>query len=194
MLNEGQRMVRETARQFARRELAPGAAARDREHRFPREAIAAPGELGLMGMMVPEEFGGAGVDAVAYALAVAEIAAAAGAASTIMAVHNGLVCMPLAKAGTAEQKDRFLAPLAAGRHLGCFCLTEPEAGSDAAAIRTRARRDGDRYILDGSKQLITSGGSANTALVFAGPIRRRARRGCQPSSCRPPRPATASPG
>lgn len=167
MLNEGQRMVRETARQFAQRELAPGAAARDREHRFPAEAIAAAGELGLMGMMVPEEYGGAGVDAVAYALAITEIAAADGAASTIMAVHNGLVCMPLVARGTAEQKERFLKPLAAGKHLGCFCLTEPEAGSDAAAICTRARRDGDRYILDGSKQFITSGGSADTALVFA---------------------------
>jgi len=167
MLTEGQRMIRDTAREFAQGELAPGAAARDREHRFPREAITVAGELGLMGMLVPEEDGGTGIDAVSYALAIAEIAAADGAASTILSVHNSLVCLPLVRYGTAAQKERFLRPLATGRQLGCFCLTEPEAGSDAAAIKTRARRDGDRYVLNGSKQFITSGGSADLALVFA---------------------------
>ena len=167
MLTERQRMIRETARQFAQRELAPGAAARDRESQFPSDAFLRMGELGLLGMMVPEEFGGAGTDCVSYYLALMEIAAADGAASTAFQVHNSLACMPILKFGTAEQKERFLRPLAAGRHLGAFCLTEPEAGSDAAAIKTRARRAGNKFVLSGVKQFITSGGSADVAIVFA---------------------------
>ncbi|HKU98791.1 MAG TPA: acyl-CoA dehydrogenase family protein [Vineibacter sp.] len=167
MLTERQRMIRETARQFAQRELAPGAAARDREGRFPSEAFVRMGELGLLGMMVPEEFGGTGTDCVSYYLALMEIAAADGAASTAFQVHNSLACMPILKFGTAEQKERFLRPLAAGRQLGAFCLTEPEAGSDAAAIKTRARRAGNKFVLNGVKQFITSGRSADVAVVFA---------------------------
>ncbi len=167
MYTETQQQIRDMARDFARNELAPGAAARDREHRVPMDAIKAMGDLGLMGIMVPEDYGGAGADYVSYALAITEIAEADGACSTMVSVHNSLTCMALNRYGSAGQKERFLTPLATGRQLGCFCLTEPEAGSDAAAIRTTARRVGDRYILNGSKQFITSGRSAHLALVFA---------------------------
>lgn len=167
MLNDGQRQIREMARQFAARELAPTAADRDRNPRFPREAFARMAELGMLGMTVPAEFGGAGTDYVSYALTIMEIAAADGAASTAFQVHNSLVCLPILRHGTAEQKDRYLRPLAGGEKLGAFCLTEPNAGSDAAAIATRARRVGNKFVLNGTKQFITSGESADLALVFA---------------------------
>lgn len=167
MLNEGQRQIREMARQFAARELAPTAAERDRNPRFPREAFARMAELGMLGMTVPAEFGGAGTDYVSYALAIMEIAAADGAASTAFQVHNSLVCLPILRHGTAEQKERYLRPLARGEQLGAFCLTEPNAGSDAAAIATRARRAGNKFVLNGTKQFITSGENADLALVFA---------------------------
>jgi alkylation response protein AidB-like acyl-CoA dehydrogenase len=167
MLTERQRMIRETVREFARRELAPGAAARDREARPPTDQIAAMAKLGLLGIMVPEELGGAGADATSYALAIMEIAAADGACSTIVSVHNSLACLPILKFGTPTQKDRWLRRLATGELLGAFCLTEPGAGSDAAAIKTTATRRGNRFVLNGSKQFITSGGSADLAIVFA---------------------------
>ena len=167
MLNDGQRQIRDMARQFAARELAPTAAERDRNPRFPREAFARMAELGMLGMTVPAEFGGAGTDYVSYALAIMEIAAADGAASTAFQVHNSLVCLPILRHGTAEQKERYLRPLACGEQLGAFCLTEPNAGSDAAAIATRARRAGNKFVLNGTKQFITSGESADLALVFA---------------------------
>jgi alkylation response protein AidB-like acyl-CoA dehydrogenase len=167
MLTEAQVQVRDTVRQFARRELAPTAAERDRNPSFPSEAFARMGELGLMGMTVPAEHGGADTDYVSYVLAIMEIAAACGATSTAFQVHNSLVCLALLKHGTAEQKERWLRPLAEGRMLGCFCLTEPGAGSDAAAITTRASRAGNRFVLNGAKQFITSGRSADLALVFA---------------------------
>jgi len=125
------------------------------------------GELGLMGMLVPQEWGGAGVDFVSYATAVEEIAAGDGACSTIMAVHNSVACMPVYRFGSEPQKQRWLHDLASGKVLGAFCLSEPGAGSDAAAIRCRARRDGDSYVLDGSKQFVTNGGRAGLAIVFA---------------------------
>src|SRR6185437_833428 len=131
MLSESQKQIRDTAHQFAQRELAPTAAERDRVPRFPREAFAKMGELGLLGMTVPAEHGGAGADNVSYVLAVIEIAAACGATSTAFQVHNSLVCLALLKYGTPEQKERFLRPLAQGLQLGAFCLTEPGAGSDA---------------------------------------------------------------
>ena len=167
MLSEAQRQVRDMARQFAQRELAPTAAERDRVPRFPREAFAKMGKLGMLGMTVPAEFGGAGTDYVSYALAVMEIAAADGATSTSFQVHNSLVCLPLLRHGTPEQKERYLRPLACGEQLGAFCLTEPGAGSDAAAITTRARKAGNKFVLNGAKQFITSGKSADLALVFA---------------------------
>ncbi|WP_431855427.1 acyl-CoA dehydrogenase [Azospirillum sp.] len=166
-LTEEQEMVRDMARRFAQDRLKPAAAERDRTHAFPAAELAEMGGLGLMGMVVPEEYGGAGTDFVAYALAIEEIAAGDGAISTIMAVHNSVGCVPILKYGTPEQKERFLRPMARGEMLGCFCLTEPQAGSDAAAIKTRAVRDGDSYVLNGSKQFITSGKNAQVAIVFA---------------------------
>lgn len=167
MLTEGQRMIRETARQFAQAELAPSAAERDRQPRFPKEAFAKMAQLGMMGMLVPEQYGGAGADHVSYALTIMEIARADGASSTAFQVHNSLACLPILRFGSEEQKERFLRPLANGEMLGCFCLTEPGAGSDAAAITTRATRRGNRYVLEGVKQFITSGRSADLAIVFA---------------------------
>ena len=166
-LTEEQTLIRDMARAFARDKLAPNAAEWDRESRFPEAAVAEMGRLGLMGMLVPEEWGGSGADHVAYALAIEEIAAGDGACSTIMAVHNSVACAPILAHGSNEQKERFLRPLAEGRMLGAFCLTEPQAGSDAAALRTRARRQGNRYVLNGTKQFITSGKSADVAIVFA---------------------------
>ena len=167
MLTESQRHVRDMARQFAQRELAPTAAERDRVARFPREAFDKMATLGMLGMTVPTEYDGAGTDYVSYALAIMEIAAADGASSTSFQVHNSLVCLPLLKHGTADQKERYLRPLARGEQLGAFCLTEPGAGSDAAAITTRAQRVGNKFVLNGTKQFITSGRSADLALVFA---------------------------
>src|ERR1700756_3366424 len=154
MLTEGQRQVRQMARRVAQDELAPGAAERDRVPRFPREAFAAMAELGMMGMVVPEQYGGAGLDYVSYALAVMEIAAADGGISTAFQVHNSLLCLALLNYGTSEQKERYLRPLGSGEMLGAFCLTEADAGSDAAAIATRARRRGNSLVLNGSKQFI----------------------------------------
>jgi hypothetical protein len=125
------------------------------------------GELGLLGMVVPEAWGGAGADHVAYALAIEEIAAGDGACSTIMGVHNSVACMPILKFGSDAQKERYLRPMARGELLGCFCLTEPQAGSDAANLRCRAQRRGNGYVLNGIKQFITSGKTADIAIVFA---------------------------
>ena len=167
MLTEAQRQARAMVRQFARKELAPGAAERDRVPRFPREVFDEMARLGMMGMVVPEQYGGAGLDYVSYALAVMEIAAADGAASTAFQVHNSLVCLALLNYGNEDQKTRYLRSLASGELLGAFCLTEPDAGSDAAAIKTRARRRGNTFVLNGSKQFITSGKSGDLAIVFA---------------------------
>ena len=162
-----QRMLRDVARDFARTRLAPFAAERDREARFPVEAIEELGKLGFMGMLVPETYGGAGADHFGYALVMEEIAAGEGAVSTILSVQNSVGCMPVLQYGSEEQKQRFLKPMAKGEMLSCFCLTEPQAGSDAAAIRTRARRHGNRWVLSGTKQFITSGSTAQIAIVFA---------------------------
>lgn len=140
MYTEEQIQIRQSARQFAERELAPHAASREKAAHLPRELMQRLGALGMMGMLVPSEYGGAGADHVAYALAITELAAGDGACSTVVSVHNSLPCGILLHYGSEEQKERFLRPLAAGEHLGAFCLTEPEAGSDAAAIRTTARR------------------------------------------------------
>ncbi len=166
-LTEEQVLIRDTTRAFARDHLAPKAAEWDREARFPEEAVEGMAELGLMGMLVPEEWGGAGADHVAYALALIEVAAGDGSCSTIMSVHNSVACMPILKFGTPEQKERFLKPLARGETLGAFCLTEPQAGSDAAAIKTRAEKVGNHYVLNGVKQFITSGREADLAIAFA---------------------------
>ncbi|KAB2748832.1 acyl-CoA dehydrogenase family protein [Brucella anthropi] len=167
LLNDTQEQIRDAARQFAQERLAPGAAARDREHAFPRAELAEMGELGFLGMLVPEEWGGSNLGTVAYALALEEIAAGDGACSTIVSVHSSVGCVPILRFGTEEQKKRFLPKMASGEWIGGFALTEPQAGSDASALKTRARRDGDHYVIDGSKQFITSGKNGSVVIAFA---------------------------
>ena len=167
LLNDEQQLLRDTLRAFAHEELAPHAAQWDREHIFPRDALKALGELGALGIVVPERWGGAGMDYVSLAVALEEIAAGDGSTSTIVSVQNSVVCGPIAAFGTDAQKEKYLRPLAGGDWLGCFCLTEPQAGSDAATIATRADKRGDRYVLNGIKQFITSGKNADVAIVFA---------------------------
>jgi alkylation response protein AidB-like acyl-CoA dehydrogenase len=166
-LSEEQGMIRDMARDFAARELAPNAAEWDRSGGFPNDIYKRMGALGLMGMMVPEEYGGSGTDNVAYALAMEEIAAGDVGTSTAMSVNNSLVCAGLLGFGSEDQKQRFLKPLAQGEMLGAFCLTEPHTGSDASALRTRAVLDGNSYVMSGTKQFITSGSKADVALVIA---------------------------
>ncbi|SMG52295.1 hypothetical protein SAMN02746000_03294 [Paracoccus sp. J56] len=167
MLTEEQEQIRDAARQFAQERLAPGAARRDREHAFPRAELTEMGELGFLGMLVPEAHGGSETGMVAYALALEEIAAADGACSTIMSVHSSVGCVPILRFGTDDQKARFLPRMASGEWIGGFALTEPHAGSDASNLRTRARREGDHYVIDGAKQFITSGKNGNVVIVFA---------------------------
>jgi len=167
ILNESQRMIRDTMREFARERLAPYAADWDRHATFPADALAQLAGLGAWGMVVPEAWGGAGLDYLSLVLTLEELAAGDGATSTILSVQNSLVCGILAKYGTDGQKARWLKGAASGELLGCFCLTEPHVGSDAAAIRTRAVKDGDGWVLDGVKQFITSGKNARIAIVFA---------------------------
>ncbi|NKC14360.1 MAG: acyl-CoA dehydrogenase [Gammaproteobacteria bacterium] len=167
MLTEEQQLIQQTARNFAQAELAPHAGQWDRESRFPADAVKRMGELGFLGMIAPGEWGGGGADQVSHALALEEIAAGDGSCSTIMSVHNSVGCMPIAAFGDDEQKRRFLRPLATGQKLGAFALTEPHAGSDASAIRTRAEFDGQCYTLNGTKQFITSAKNADTVIAFA---------------------------
>jgi alkylation response protein AidB-like acyl-CoA dehydrogenase len=166
-LTEEQGMIRDMARDFAANELTPHAAEWDRNGGFPEDMYTRMGALGLMGMMMPEEYGGAGTDHVAYALAMEEIAVGDVGTSTAMSVNNSLVCAGILGFGSEEQKERFLKPLARGEMLGAFCLTEPHTGSDAGALRTRAVMDGNSYVMNGTKQFITSGSKADVALVFA---------------------------
>lgn len=167
MLTDEQIMIRDMARDFARERIAPLAAQWDRDKTFPADVLQQLGALGLYGMAIPTEWGGAGSDTVSFVLAIEEIAAADAACSTILCVNNSLVCNSLLKYASDFLKQKYLTPLASGAMLGCFCLTEAEAGSDAAALQTRARRDSDDYILNGAKQFITSGKHAQVALVFA---------------------------
>ena len=166
-LTEEQGMIRDMARDFAANELTPHAAEWDRSGGFPEDMYKRMGALGLMGMMIPEEYGGAGTDHVAYALAIEEVAVGDVGTSTAMSVNNSLVCAGILGFGSEEQKERFLKPLARGKMLGAFCLTEPHTGSDAGALRTRAVMDGNSYVMNGTKQFITSGSKADVALVFA---------------------------
>jgi alkylation response protein AidB-like acyl-CoA dehydrogenase len=167
ILTENQCMIRDMARSYARTRLAPFAGEWDKNHTFPAAELREMGGLGLLGMLVPEEFDGAGADHVSYALALEEIAAGDGATSTIMSVHNSVGCMPLLKFGSDAQKERFLKPMARGEWLAAFCLTEPQAGSDAGALNTRARKTERGWVLNGTKQFITSGRNARIAIVFA---------------------------
>ncbi len=160
-------MIQAVARDFADREVRPIAAAIDREARFPRETVRRMGELGLMGIAIPEAYGGSGGDTVAYAVALEEVAKACASHAVIMSVNNSLYCDPVNTFGSEAQKERFLTPFASGHRLGCFSLTEPEAGSDATNQTTLAMRDGDAYVLDGRKIFVTTGREADVALVFA---------------------------
>ena len=166
-LDETQIQIRDMARAFAQERLAPGAARRDKEHSFPREELREMGELGLLGMLVPEAYGGSETGAIAYALAIEEIAAGDGACSTIMSVHSSVGCVPILRFGSEEQKQRFLPQLASGEWIGGFALTEPQAGSDASNLKTRAERDGSDYVITGAKQFITSGKNGDVIIVFA---------------------------
>jgi butyryl-CoA dehydrogenase len=166
-LTEEQRMFQETARQFAEKEIAPIAEQVDERGEFPRETIRKLGELGFMGVAVPQAFGGAGADTVCYALALEEISRACASHGVIMSVNNSLYCEPVLRFGMEEQKRRFLPPVASGKSMGCFCLSEPGAGSDAANQQTTARREGDWYVLNGTKNFITNGNEADYAIVFA---------------------------
>ncbi|MZR31154.1 acyl-CoA dehydrogenase family protein [Sneathiella litorea] len=167
ILTEEQTMIRDMARDFAQNRLAPYSVQWEEEAAIPRSVLGEMGTLGLMGMTVPEIHGGAEADYVSYALALMEIAGGDGAVSTVMSVNNSPCCAALLKEGTEAQKQAFLTPLAKGEEIGAFCLTEPQAGSDASALKTRARKEGDHYVISGTKQFITSGKIGGIALVFA---------------------------
>lgn len=165
-LSEEQQMIQQTAREFAKNEIAPKAAEIDENHRYPEELIRQLAEMGMMGVAVPEEYDGAGMDTFSYVLAMEEISAACASTGVIMSVNNSLVCDPLVKFANEEQKREYLAPLARGAKLGCFALSEPDAGSDAAAQKTVARRDGDDYIIEGVKNFITNGPQADICILI----------------------------
>ena len=166
-LLEEQNLLRDTVRRFADEVVAPRAREIDQSGEFPRDFFRQAADLGLAGVAVPEEYGGAGMDTISYCLVIEEISRACASSGVILSVNNSLVCDPLLKYGSEAQKREFLAPLASGEKLGCFALTEPGAGSDAGALRTTARRDGDHYVLDGNKVFITNGTHADVAIVFA---------------------------
>jgi alkylation response protein AidB-like acyl-CoA dehydrogenase len=167
ILSEEQIQIRDMARTFATERLAPYAGEWDKAHAFPADALREMGELGFLGMLLPETYGGSNTGQVAYALALEEIAAGDGAVSTIMSVHNSVACQPILKFGSDAQKAHFLPKLAAGEWIGGFALTEPQAGSDAAHLKVRARRDGEGYLLTGTKQFITSGKYGHLVIAFA---------------------------
>jgi butyryl-CoA dehydrogenase len=166
-LTEEQNLLRDTVRRFAEEVVKPRAKEIDETGEFPRAFFDQAGELGLAGVAVPEEYGGAGMDTLSYALVIEEISRVCATSGVILSVNNSLVCDPILKFGNDAQKREFLTPLASGKKLGCFALTEPGAGSDAASLRSTARRDGDDYVLNGNKVFITNGTDADVALVFA---------------------------
>ena len=166
-LSEEHKMIRDAARDFAQNELLPGVIERDENQAFPHEQIKKMGELGFMGMMVSPEYGGGGMDTVSYVLAMEEISKVDASASVVMSVNNSLVCWGLEKFGNEEQKQKYLKPLATGEIIGAFCLSEPEAGSDATSQKTTAKDMGDHYLLNGTKNWITNGNNASIYLVIA---------------------------
>src|SRR5574343_178267 len=166
-LTEEQLAVKEAARDFAQNELLPGVIERDEKQMFPADQIKKMGELGFLGMMVDPKYGGSGLDTVSYVLAMEEISKVDASASVVMSVNNSLVCWGLEQFGNEEQKQKYLVPLAKGEIIGAFCLSEPEAGSDATSQRTTAIDMGDHYLLNGTKNWITNGSSASTYLVIA---------------------------
>ena len=166
-LSEEHLMIRQAARDFAQNELLPGVIERDEHQKFPAEQVKKMGEMGFLGMMVNEKYGGGGMDTISYVLAMEEISKIDASASVIMSVNNSLVCWGLETYGTEEQKQKYLVPLAKGEIIGAFCLSEPEAGSDATSQRTIAEDKGDHYLLNGTKNWITNGSSASVYLVMA---------------------------
>lgn len=166
-LTDTQKLIQQTAKEFANKVLAPRAAEHDQNASFPADAIKSMGELGFLGMLVPEQWGGVNADQVSYAMALEEIAAGDGAVSTIMSVHNSVGCAPILNYGSDEQKAYWLPKLATGEMLAAFCLTEPDSGSDASALTCKAEANDKGYVLNGVKQFITSGNSAQLAIVFA---------------------------
>ena len=166
-LSEDQARVRDAVREFAEQEIAPGVVEREREERFPHGIVQRLGEMGILGMMVPEEYGGAGLDALSYIVAVEELARVCASTAVIMSVNNSVFCYPVEKYGSERQKREILTEVAAGRSIGAYALTEAQSGSDAANQKTRAKRDGEDYILDGAKVWITNAGEAAWYLVMA---------------------------
>lgn len=176
-LTEEQQMIREAARDFAQNELKPGVIERDEQQQFPADQIKKLGELGFLGMMVDPKYNGAGLDAVSYVLVMEELSKIDASASVVVSVNNSLVCYGLEKYGSEAQKEKYLKPLAAGECIGAFCLSEPEAGSDATSQRTTAEDKGDHYLLNGTKNWITNGGTATTYIVIAQTDREKGHRG-----------------
>lgn len=176
-LTEEHQMIRDAARDFAQNELLPGVIERDEKQEFPQEQIKKMGEMGFLGMMVDEKYNGAGLDTVSYVLAMEEISKIDASASVAMSVNNSLVCWGLEVYGTEEQKEKYLKPLASGEILGAFCLSEPEAGSDATSQKTTALDKGDYYLLNGNKNWITNGNSASVYLVMAQTDREKGHKG-----------------
>ena len=166
LLSDDQILIRDSAREFAQGEIAPRAAEMDKTAEFPTDIAVKLGELGFLGMTISEEWGGIDADNVSLALVIEEISAADGACGLLVGLQNSVVCGPINQFGSKEQKERFLRPAARGEMRGCFCLTEPQAGSDASNLRTRAELRGNRYIVNGSKQFISSGSTADFALIF----------------------------
>ena len=165
--SEEQLLVQKTAREFAEEQLAPGVADRDEKMEFPAEQIKMLGEMGFMGMMVSEEWGGSGFDTVSYSLALEEIAKVDASAAVPVSVNNSLVCALLYKYGTDDQKEKYLRKLSTGEWLGAFSLSEPQAGSDASNLLTHAEKSGDQYIINGTKNWVSNGVNSNIAFVFA---------------------------
>lgn len=176
-LTEEQIAVRDAARDFAKTELLPGVIERDENETFPAEQVRKMGEMGFMGMMVSPEYGGGGMDTVSYVLAMEEISKVDASCSVIMSVNNSLVCWGIEKFGTEEQKQKYLVPLATGEKLGAFCLSEPEAGSDATSQSTTAEDMGDYYLLNGTKNWITNGNSSDVCIVIAQTHREKGHKG-----------------
>jgi len=183
LLTEEQKMVRDMARKLADNELKPIAERLDREHTHSPEALKTMGEMGIMGVAVPDEYGGGGMDYVSYALVVAEISRGCGGTGTIVAAHNSLYCYPVLRFGTEEQKRKYLVPAASGQSVGCYALTEANAGSDPAALRTTAVPDGDSWVINGEKKFITNGNIADYCVFAASTDRSKGYKGISQFVC-----------
>jgi alkylation response protein AidB-like acyl-CoA dehydrogenase len=176
-LSEEQEILRETIRDFAKNEIAPRAAEADAEAKFPRDILMKLGELGFLGMMIPATYGGSELDCVAYAIAVEEISKACASTGVTVSVQNSLVCQPLFDHGNEEQRQKYLTPLASGKVLGAFSLTEPDAGSDVANVQSTAVLEKDHYVINGTKIFVSTGGDADTILLFASTDRSKKAKG-----------------